>query len=119
MKKIIISFAAGQALQILLLYLSENLTYSDKALGFCTGVGIIVLVALIVGAWGAIFAPVPQAIPDKVDAPRHRKIPSVPDKARLRDLFPHWQLEDMDEVAELPEELIVTNVSVKKEAVDV
>lgn len=121
MKKIICAFAAGQALQILLLFLSESMTYSDKALGFCTGVGLIVLVALCVGAWGAIFAPAPAAAEERVVA-RH-VAPAVPEKAKLRNLFPHWQIEDiedMDEVEELPAQIRVTNSSViREEAADV
>lgn len=126
MKKIIAAFAAGQALQILLLYLSEQLTYSDRALGFCMGVGIIVLVALIVGAWGAWFAPAATMThTDYAEALKHTKAPKAPDKAKLKQIFPQWQLDavpvgEMDEVAELPKEIKVTNDGiVREEAQDV
>ena len=117
MKKIIIAFAAGQGLQVLLLYLSENLTYSDKALGFCTGVGLIVLVALIVGAWGAIFAP---AIPSADKPVMKHRVATVPDRAKLKDLYPEWQIEDVDlDDLGIPDDLFVSNSFVKKEEEDV
>ena len=123
MKKIIAAFAAGQGLQILLLYLSEQLTYSDRALGFCAGVGIIVLVALIVGAWGAFFSPAaPATYQDFAEAPKHTKAPKAPDQVKLKQIFPQWMIEDvqdMDEVDVLPDEIRVSNDSLRREEADV
>ena len=45
------AIAAGQAVQLLLLYMAESITYTDHQFTFCLVGGIIVIVMLLAGAF--------------------------------------------------------------------
>ena len=110
MKKIIIAFAAGQGLQLLINYLSHDMVYANQQVWFCAGAGTIVLVAMIIGAWDTLWhAPVERAT--HID---HAQIPKT-EEATLPQIFGKRAVEDMDEVAELPKEITVTNTAVIRE----
>ena len=114
MKKIIIAFAAGQGLQLLINYLSHDMVYQNQQVWFCAGAGIIVLVAMIVGAWPILWnAPVAGERKTYLD---HAKIPETVE-ATVNQIFSKRPkpVEDMDEVAPLPQEVTVTNTSVTRE----
>jgi len=115
MKKIIAGFAAGQALQLLMMWVTAGTSYPGQQFGLCLGVGILVLVGMAFGAWGALF----PATEPKHETP---KPAAMEEQVELKRIFPHWMIEDvqdMDEVEALPDELIVTNDSVKKVSADV
>lgn len=50
MKKVIVSFLSGQALQMLLLFVAQKLTYSTDTLFFCGILGALATVLLCVGS---------------------------------------------------------------------
>ena len=50
MKKILGAFAAGQSLQILILYVGIRLTYSTNTLAFCAIMGCVAMLMLCVGS---------------------------------------------------------------------
>ena len=107
MKKVIVAFAAGQGLQLLLLWMALRITYSTNTLGFCAVVGVVVLLALTVGSLGSLLE---MAVQDKPDYPEM-------EEAKLTDIFPAWGLhlrKDMEETAPIPEEIEVTNDSIKR-----
>ncbi len=115
MKKIICGFAAGQALQLLMMWVTEGSSYPGQQFGLCLGVGILVLSGMAIGAWREFF----PAVEPKHETP---KAPATEETVSLKRIFPQWQLEDvadMDEVEALPDELIVNNDSVKKVSADV
>jgi len=112
MKKIIAGFAAGQALQLLMMWVTAGTSYPGQQFGLCLGVGILVLVGMAFGAWGALF----PATEPKHETP---KPAAMEEQVELKRIFPQWQLDvvpvgEMDEVDALPDELIVTNDSVKR-----
>lgn len=114
MKKIICGFAAGQALQLLMLWVTEGSSYPGQQFGLCLGVGILVLSGMAIGAWREFFP---------VTEPKHEtpKPPIMEETVSLKRIFSQWQIEDvvdMDEVDALPDELIVTNDSVRKVGTD-
>ena len=112
MKKIIIAFAAGQGLQLLINYLSHDMVYANQQVWFCAGAGIIVLVAMIIGAWDTLWnKPVEGERKTYID---HAEIPKT-EEATLPQIFGKRAAEDMDEVAELPKEIKVTNTAVIRE----
>ena len=107
MKKVIVAFAAGQGLQILLLWMALRITYSANTLGFCVVVGTVVLLALTVGSLGSLLE---MTSTEETTYPEMRE-------AKLSDLFPAWGLrlkKDMEETAPIPEEIEVTNDSVRR-----
>lgn len=111
MKKIIIAFAAGQGLQLLINYLSHDMVYANQQVMFCAGAGVIVLAAMIIGAWPTLWnAPVERET--YID---HAQIQKT-EEATLPQIFGKRKaVDDMDEVAELPKDIKVTNTSVIKE----
>jgi len=50
MKKVIVSFLSGQALQMLLLFVAQKLTYSTDTLMFCGILGALATLLLCVGS---------------------------------------------------------------------
>ncbi len=50
MKKVIVSFLSGQALQMLLLFVAQKLTYSTDTLFFCGILGALATLLLCVGS---------------------------------------------------------------------
>ena len=50
MKKVIVSFLSGQALQLLLLFVAQKLTYSTNTLFFCGILGALATLLLCVGS---------------------------------------------------------------------
>lgn len=52
MKKIIIAFAAGQAVQLIIHAVALNL-WNSRQIPFCMAGGFLILFALIAGAWAA------------------------------------------------------------------
>ena len=108
MKKVIVAFAAGQGLQLLLLWLALRITYSTNTLGFCCVVGVVVLLALTVGSLGSLLEL--SANEEDIEFPEIRE-------AKLTDIFPAWGLKlkkDMEETAPIPDELEVTNDRVRR-----
>lgn len=50
MKKVIVSFLSGQALQMLLLFVAQKLTYSTNVIAFCGILGALATLLLCVGS---------------------------------------------------------------------
>lgn len=78
MKKTIIAFAAGQVLQLILLFVGMSLTYSTNLLAFCAIIGIMATLMLLVGS---VLASI-EAIPNEFDevAPLQEEIKVSNDK---------------------------------------
>ena len=115
MKKIIIAFGIGQMLQIILLWLAERLTYSNNVFGFCVVGGIIVLIAVVIGAEGSL---IELAVMENEQVPEVKMEKTENKMEVLGRIFPSWtshrDIEDMDEADELPKEVQVTNTNVKR-----
>lgn len=108
MKKVIFAFMAGQGLQVLLLWIALRITYSTNILGFCVVIGVVVTLALTIGSLGSLIELTTEV--ESAEFPEMKE-------AKLTDIFPAWGLhlrKDMDEVAPIPEELEVTNDSIKR-----
>lgn len=118
MKKIIIAFGIGQMLQIILLWLAERITYSNNVFGFCVVGGVIVLIAVVIGAEGSLIelAALENAQTPEVKVEQAEKKESAIEV--IGRIFPSWtshrDIEDMDEADELPKEVQVTNSNVKR-----
>ena len=69
MKKIIISFMLGQAVQLVLLWIGQGITYASNLWGFCFGLGAVVIVALCIGAAGSLIELAAQEPADEETAP--------------------------------------------------
>ena len=112
MKKFIIAFAAGQALQLTLLWVGQTMTYSTNLLGFCAGVGIVVLVAIVIGTIGTLLdlAVQENAEPVTVETVKDEKL----GKEFLGLFSRKNDIVDMDEVDELPDDITVTNTNIKR-----
>ena len=54
MKKIIIAFAVGQAMQLVLLWVALSITYTASLLPFCAAAGAVVTLALVIGSLGSL-----------------------------------------------------------------
>ena len=86
MKKVIFAFAAGQALQLVILLVGMSITYTENLFVFCAAIGIGAALMLLIGSVLSAIEAMPTA-----DA-------------------------DMDEVSPIPEEIRVENDKVVKEA---
>ena len=106
MKKTILAFGAGQATTLLLLYVGQSMTFANNLFGFCLGVDIIILVALIVGAWGSFME-------KEVKREFTSEFPET-DTVTLPQIFGKHVRPDMDEVPPIPEEIEVTNESIRR-----
>lgn len=82
MKKIIIAFAAGQIMQLLVLLIGEKITYSTNLLPFCAAIGAVVTLALVVGNAGSLLemAAMEPADPTADADEEIRKGPPLEDK---------------------------------------
>lgn len=82
MKKIIIAFAAGQAMQLVLLWVAQSLTYSTNLLPFCAAIGAVVTLALLIGNAGSLLemAAMEPADPTADADEEIRKGPPLEDK---------------------------------------
>jgi len=92
-------------LQLVLLWLGQSITYSTNLLGFCTAVGAVVTVALVIGVAGSLLEL----------AVMENETVSVP--TGETDGFKSWGLHlkrDMEETAPIPEEIEVTNDYIKR-----
>ena len=108
MKKLLIAFGLGQALQIALVWIGEKMTYSTNLLAFSAGVGIVVFIAAVVGTLGTLLE---LAVQENNEMPDPDMDYDESLGSEFRALF---KREDMDEVAELPNEIEVTNTHVKR-----
>jgi len=105
MKKTILSFAAGQAATLLLLYVGQSMTFANNLFGFCFGVDIIILVALIVGAWGSF-----------IERETKREfVGEFPEgeEVTLPQIFGK-HVKDIEEAPPIPEEFEVSNDSIRR-----
>lgn len=108
MKKIILSFTAGQGIQILLLWIALRITYSTNILGFCVVIGVVITLAMVVGSFCSLL--------ELATMETETEFPEIRE-AKLSDIFPAWGLhlkKDMEETAPIPEEIEVSNDSVKR-----
>ena len=115
MKKIIIALGIGQLVQITLLWLAERLTYSSNVFGFCVIGGVIIIIAVIIGAEGSLLE---LAVMENEQAPEVKMEKTESKMEVLGRIFTSWathrDIEDMDEADELPKEVQVTNSNVKR-----
>ena len=110
MGKIIIAFAAGQLVQIVLLMLGEGITYLSNLTAFCASIGAAALVMLCVGVYGAR---VEFAYRENDNREGLKvAVPDSEDEIAVTRLFGHKA--DMEETAPIPEEFAVTNDSIKR-----
>ena len=78
MKKIIISFTAGQLLQLLVLWVGSSITYEANLLPLCAALGIVVTLALVIGAAGSMLElSYPQDPTDDADDEILKKGPPI------------------------------------------
>ena len=106
MKKTILAFGAGQAATLLLLYVGQSMTFSNNLFGFCLGVDIIILVALCVGAWGSFME-------KEVKREFTSDFPEA-GEVSLPQIFGKHVRPDMEEAPPIPEEIEVTNETIRR-----
>ncbi len=112
MKKVIIAFTAGQALQLTIHAVALNL-WNHQQIPFCAAGGFLVLVALIAGAWGSLWT---EPTVERETYIQHARVPE-PGEAKIANIFGRKaakEIEDMDEVDELPKEITVTNTGIRR-----
>lgn len=73
MKKVIISFAAGQTLQLVILFIGMAITYTDNLLFFCAVCGIVATLMMLVGSVLSLLD-VPQDIDETAPLPEEIKV---------------------------------------------
>jgi len=94
MKKTIIAFVAGQAMQLVLLGVGMTITYSTNLLAFCGILGILATLMLLIGSVLASLEMIPQAeedvtepIPDGIKV-TNTKVERMPtDEATVDQIF--------------------------------
>lgn len=94
MKKAIIAFIAGQAMQLVLLGVGMTITYSTNLLAFCAILGILATLMLLIGSMLASLEMIPKAdeleetapIPDEINV-TNTKVERVPEEATVDKLF--------------------------------
>lgn len=94
MKKAIIAFIAGQAMQLVLLGVGMTITYSTNLLAFCAILGILATLMLLIGSVLASLEMIPKAddmdeaapIPDEIKV-TNTKVERVPEEATVDKLF--------------------------------
>ena len=106
MKKTILAFGAGQAATLLLLYVGQSMTFANNLFGFCLGVDIIILVALCVGAWGSFME-------KEVKREFSSDFPEA-GEVSLPQIFGKRVRPDMEEAPPIPEEIEVTNETIRR-----
>lgn len=74
MKKTIIAFAAGQVLQLILLFVGMSLTYSTNLLAFCAIIGIMATLMLLVGSVLASIEAIPNEFDEVAPIPEEIKV---------------------------------------------
>ena len=90
MKKVIISFAAGQTLQLVILLIGMAITYTDNLLFFCAVCGIVATLMMLVGSVLSLLdtqdfdetAPIPEEIKVSND-----KVERKTEEATVEQLF--------------------------------
>lgn len=74
MKKTIIAFAAGQVMQLVLLFVGQSLTYSTNLLAFCAIIGIMATLMLLVGSVLASIEAIPNEFDEVAPLPEEIKV---------------------------------------------
>ena len=76
MKKVIVSFLSGQALQLLLLFVAQKLTYSTDVLAFCGILGALATLLLCVGSGLQLIemTPAGEDMEETAPIPSHLKV---------------------------------------------
>lgn len=74
MKKTIIAFAAGQVMQLVLLFVGQSLTYSTNLLAFCAIIGIMATLMLLVGSVLASIEAIPNEFDEVAPIPEEIKV---------------------------------------------
>ena len=74
MKKTITAFAAGQVLQLILLFVGMSLTYSTNLLPFCAIIGIMATLMLLVGSVLASIEAIPNELDEVAPLPEEIKV---------------------------------------------
>lgn len=93
MKKTIIAFAAGQVMQLVLLFVGQSITYSTNLLAFCSIIGIMATLMLLVGSVLASIEAIPAEFDEVAPIPEeikvsNDKIERVPtEEATIEKLF--------------------------------
>lgn len=80
MKKVIISFLSGQALQLLLLFVAQRLTYSTDTLVFCGILGALATLLLCVGSGLQLIEMTPASEDMEETAPISEKVKVTNDR---------------------------------------
>ena len=113
MRKIIVAFAFGQGIQLMLLWIGEKMTYSDNLLGFCAGVGAVILIAALIGFMGTLLEfGAMEREPVQVEREFNVRLPE-PVEGTIKNIFgrkPSY----MEETAPIPEEIEVTNTNIMR-----
>lgn len=94
MKKAIIAFIAGQAMQLVLLGVGMTITYSTNLLAFCAILGIMATLMLLIGSVLASLEMIPREedieeaapIPEEIKV-TNTKVERVPEEAEVEKLF--------------------------------
>ena len=108
MRKVIIAFVAGQALQLTILGIGEKLTYAANLWWLCFGLGLAALVALIIGV---ALDRIELAVAENE---RDEFVGTFPKtgEVSLPNIF--GRKTDMEEAPPLSDDLEVSNDSVKR-----
>lgn len=109
MEYLVAAFALGEALEILVVWLGGMITYTTNLLTLCISVGVAAIVLLAVGIYGT-----------RVElAEKENRISFVGEfpktgDAALPDILGKRKATEMEEAAPIPDELEVTNDSIKR-----
>ena len=93
MKKITIAFTAGQALQLVILFAGQTLTYASNLFLFCVILGAAATLMLLLGSVLTALETIPQDIDEVPELPKeiavsNDKIERVPtEEATVAQLF--------------------------------
>lgn len=74
MKKITIAFAAGQALQLVILFVGQTLTYAANLFLFCAILGAAATLMLLLGSVLTALETIPQDMDEVPELPKEIKV---------------------------------------------
>ena len=74
MKKITIAFTAGQALQLVILFAGQSLTYAANLFMFCVILGAAATLMLLLGSVLTALETIPQDIDEVPELPKEIKV---------------------------------------------
>lgn len=114
MKKVIVSFLSGQALQMLLLFVAQKLTYSTDTLFFCGILGALATLLLCVGSGLQLIEMTPAGEDMEETAPINKHLKVTNDRVERVPEKKHKTVGER--IAEARDKLSGTDEAAKEEA---